>query len=390
MSSASQKSPHETPRSSPVTVRGAQEKDIPTIAALLQELDHPTGESFLRERIDSGRDRPDHLVLVAGADDAVLGMAAAHATSPLFQHPTTARLTALCVAEGHRHNGIGRHLVHEVEKWAEEKDCDLVEVTSHHRRHNAHAFYENLGYSDTHRYFEKDLNGREPQVPACRLAGKRRPAWRRASVDGPDEVRLELGAGPAVHPTAVIEDSRLGSWTEIGAYTRVQESEVGDYSYIADAWSSVIYTTIGRFCSIASHVRINPGNHPMDRVSQHHFTYRRAQYGFGEDNEQDFFDWRRQHRCTIGHDVWIGHGATIMPGVEVGTGAVVGAGSVVTRDVPPYHVVAGVPARKIRRRFPSEVTEALIRTEWWNWDHPTLRERFDDFLDLETFLEKYA
>ena len=371
-------------------MREAENDDVPAIAALLHELDHPTGESFVRQRVGTNGERPDELVLVAERDDEVVGLAAAHVPSTLFEQPVAARLNALCVDENHRGEDIGRRLVRRVERWADKKGCNLVEVTSHHRRRNAHAFYETLGYADTHRHFEKNLNGHEPQAPGGRVAGAPRPVRRHASEDSLDDVRLELGAGPAVHPTAVIEESRLGSWTEIGAYTRVEESEIGDYSYIADAWSSVIYTTIGNFCSIASHMRINPGNHPMDRVSQHHFTYRRTQYGFGEANEEDFFDWRRQHRCTIGHDVWIGHGATVMPGVEISTGAVVGAGTVVTRDVAPYHVVAGVPARKIRRRFPSDLTEALILTEWWNWDHATLRERFDDFLDLETFLEKYA
>ncbi|MFN8562280.1 MAG: hypothetical protein U0703_11820 [Anaerolineae bacterium] len=73
---------------------------------------------------------------------------------------------------------------------------------------------------------------------------------------------------------------------------------------------SIIYADVGKFCSIASHVRINPGNHPMERVTQHHMTYRRRQFGFGEDDHA-FFDWRRAHRCSIGHDVWLGHGAIV-------------------------------------------------------------------------------
>ena len=393
MYSVTRQNPGETSTSPPLKVREADEEDVAAIVSLLDELEHPTEEPVVRERVSQPDKRPSHLILVAERGSEVIGVVSAHVVSALFEHPRAARLSALCVAEKHRGEGIGRRLVRTVERWAEQQNCDIVEVTSHKRRNRAHGFYESLGYADTHVYFEKGLNGPGKSPPGMSNSTRRedgRKEWRKVSEAGLDDVRLELGLGPAVHPTAVIEASQLGSWTEIGAYTRVKESQVGDYSYIADAWSSVIYTTIGKFCSIASHVRINPGNHPMDRVSQHHFTYRRKQYGFDTQNEKGFFDWRRRNRCELGHDVWVGHGATIMPGVSVGTGSVIGAGSVVTRDVAPYQVVAGVPARPIRPRFPEGTSRALMKTEWWNWDHETLQERFDDFLDLDTFLEKYT
>jgi phosphonate metabolism protein (transferase hexapeptide repeat family) len=127
---------------------------------------------------------------------------------------------------------------------------------------------------------------------------------------------------------------------------------------------SVIYAEVGKFCSIASRVRINPGNHPMDRVTQHHLTYRRRQYGFNTVNDEAFFDWRRAARCVIGHDVWIGHGATVMPGVQIGTGAVIGAGAVVTKDVAPYNIVVGVPAKPIKQRFASNTIQRLLAIAW--------------------------
>ena len=88
-------------------------------------------------------------------------------------------------------------------------------------------------------------------------------------------------------------------------------------------------TEIGKFVNIAAAVRINATNHPTWRATLHHFTYRAGDYFEGEENETAFFDWRRQNKVTIGHDVWIGHGATILPGVTVGNGAVIGAGAVV-------------------------------------------------------------
>ena len=196
-----------------------------------------------------------------------------------------------------------------------------------------------------------------------------------------------LTPDPTIHPSSLIRDSTLGEWTDIGPNCSIVESEIGDYTYCAGD-VSIIYATVGRFCSIASHVRINPGNHPMHRVTQHHMTYRRSMFGFGED-DTEFFQWRRDHHVTIGHDVWIGHAAIIMPGVTIGTGAVIGSQAVVTKDVAPYTIVGGVPAKVIRERFPAETAERLTRIAWWDWPREVLEARFDDLLDLDRFLEKY-
>lgn len=194
---------------------------------------------------------------------------------------------------------------------------------------------------------------------------------------------------PVIDPTAVVIDTRLGRWTDVGARTTLTETLLGDYSYVMSDCQA-IYSEIGKFCSIASHSRINPSNHPIWRATSHHFTYRTKFYAFGEDQE-DIFQWRRANRVVLGHDVWIGHGATVLPGVKVGTGAVVGAGAVVTKEVQPYTIVAGVPARMIRRRVSEEVEAALLRIEWWHWSHDQLREALDDFrkLDAASFVEKY-
>jgi hypothetical protein len=197
-----------------------------------------------------------------------------------------------------------------------------------------------------------------------------------------------LGDQPVFHSNVYIHDSHFGAWTEIGANSMVVETTFGDYSYTAGD-NQIIYSDIGKFSNIASHVRINPGNHPMERVTLHHMTYRRKLYGFGED-DRDFFEWRRAHKCSVGHDTWLGHNVIVMPGVSIGTGAVVGSGAVVTKNVPPYMIAVGVPARIIRPRFPEHVAEALLRIAWWDWDHATLGARLDEMNHVESFIEKYG
>lgn len=200
----------------------------------------------------------------------------------------------------------------------------------------------------------------------------------------------KLSEAPLIHPSATVEDCRLGRYTEVAEGCRLSESELGDYSYI-ERGGMVWCASIGKFVNIAAHVRINATNHPMERASLHHFTYRAGDYWGDADADAAFFGWRRENRITIGHDVWIGHGATILPGVTIGDGAVVGAGAVVSRCVPAYTIVAGVPARPLRRRFPEAIAERMQRIAWWNWDHARLRGALEDFRSLSAseFLEKH-
>ena len=205
----------------------------------------------------------------------------------------------------------------------------------------------------------------------------------------PASLKKRLGETPSIHRTASARACTFGAWCEVGARTKLAESSFGDFAYVMND-CDVIYAELGRFCSIAAGVRLNPGNHPLDRVALNHFTYRSSAYGMGDDDAA-FFDWRRRHRVVLGHDVWIGHGAVVLPGVTVGTGAAIGAGSVVTKDVPPFAVAVGVPARVHRLRFPEPVIEALHRIAWWGWPHDRLREAMLDFrhLGAEQFCAKW-
>jgi acetyltransferase-like isoleucine patch superfamily enzyme len=110
-----------------------------------------------------------------------------------------------------------------------------------------------------------------------------------------------------------------------------------------------------------------------------------------EDDDTEVSEWRNQHRVVLGPDVWIGHGAIIMPGVSVGTGAIIGSGSVVTKPVADFTIVAGNPARLIRRRVTEDVEAALKRIAWWDWSQQQLVDAVYDFrhLNADDFALKY-
>jgi carbonic anhydrase/acetyltransferase-like protein (isoleucine patch superfamily) len=140
---------------------------------------------------------------------------------------------------------------------------------------------------------------------------------------------------PYLHDGAVVVGCTLGRYVEIGAGARVTESIFGDYSY-TDRHADIAYSTLGKFVNVAAFVRINPG-------------------------------------------------------VTIGDGAIVGSLSVVTKDVPPYAIVAGKPAQFIKWRHPEAIGARLQALAWWDWDHETLRRALKDFrsLPVEAFLERY-
>ena len=196
---------------------------------------------------------------------------------------------------------------------------------------------------------------------------------------------------PVIHPTARIRDSEIGEYVEIHEFAQVRDSKVGAYSYLQE-YVSLLNTEMGRFCAVAAMSRIGPPDHPYQRISQHRFTYTPEYYWPAQMRDAELFAYRHAGRCRIGNDVWLGHGAIILAGVTIGDGAVVAAGAVAARDVEPYTIVAGIPAKQIKRRFERAITDRLRALEWWNWSHDKLETTIEDFRSLspEAFLEKHG
>lgn len=197
-------------------------------------------------------------------------------------------------------------------------------------------------------------------------------------------------AETVIAPTVKLREAQIGRCCEVLDRTRLEYSTLGDFSYLA-ADCQVADTTIGKFCAIAADVRIGPPNHPMGRTSQHRFTYCPEYYDPAQTRDAAFFAARRAARVTIGHDVWIGHGVTVLAGVTVGDGAVLAAGAVVAKDVAPYTIVGGVPAKPIRERFPRAIAERLQRIAWWDWPIETIMARLADFQsdDVAAFCDRW-
>lgn len=201
----------------------------------------------------------------------------------------------------------------------------------------------------------------------------------------------QLSEAPFLHPGCQISDSQIGRYAEIGEGTRLRNSTFGDYSD-TDRFCDIANATIGKFSNITSMVRIGATDHPLNRASLHHFMYRSPYFWPDEAEDATFLAGRDVRRTVIGHDTWLGHGCMVKPDVTVGHGAVVGAGAVVTRDVAPYTIVAGNPARLLRDRQPPDIAARLIALAWWDWDHARLRQVLQDSrtLKAEAFLAAFG
>lgn len=191
----------------------------------------------------------------------------------------------------------------------------------------------------------------------------------------------------ARYPTLRLEGKCTVAGTTLARYNFICEgvtivqSSLGDCSYIGKD-SLVQYTSIGKYTCIGPSVKIGLGNHPLKEfISIHPLFYSQAGQAAGlVFADKSYFP--EYAPVTIGHDVWIGANVVIPGGVKIGNGAVIASGAVVTKDVPPYAIVGGVPAKLIRYRYPEEIIRQLEEWQWWNKDIEWLRQHYREMQQI--------
>ena len=176
-------------------------------------------------------------------------------------------------------------------------------------------------------------------------------------------INIKMGQSCSIDPGALVLASELADYVHISPYAYVRNSQIGVYSSIGIG-TIVFNSSIGKYCAISWHCVIGAYSHP---------------YNIGVNCEY-IPQWANEDiqlpvdkLVTVGNDVWIGAHAIILPEVTIGHGAILGAGAVVTKDVPPYAVVVGVPARIISYRFSDGLIKEMLEISWWDWDADKVR-----------------
>lgn len=191
-----------------------------------------------------------------------------------------------------------------------------------------------------------------------------------------DNTSVKIWANARVQESELMENISIGNDTIIVKSTIHENCSIGRRNIISSSYigkgtstqgnTTIRYSTIGKFCAIAWNVTIGAPNHDIHRLAMAELDY------IFEDEKHEHLKSFDNLECSIGNDVWIAAGAHVLRGVEISDGAVIGANAVVTKNVPPYAIVAGVPAKVIGYRFSEEQIKQLIDISWWNFSKEKL------------------
>jgi acetyltransferase-like isoleucine patch superfamily enzyme len=184
------------------------------------------------------------------------------------------------------------------------------------------------------------------------------------------------------HKGAVLINSKLSHYNILFQDTQVINSNIGSHTYVQKR-STIYCSNIGKFCSIGSNVSIGPGIHKLDGISTHPSFFLKNTPLIKKYSQEDAFISSKE--TVIGHDVWIGEKAIILDGVSIGNGAVIAAGAIVTKDVAPYAIVGGVPAKVLRMRFSPLEIEEILKSKWWDKDEEWLQKNYKSFNNVLDF-----
>lgn len=170
----------------------------------------------------------------------------------------------------------------------------------------------------------------------------------------------------------------------IDRFCNLHSVKISEYSYVGYS-TSINYCKIGKYCSIGADVKIGLSKHPLTHVSTSPIFYSDKNY-LGV-KLVDGTQFKEVDEVIIGNDVWIGSNAIVMGGIIIGDGAVIGAGSVVTKNVEPYSIVGGVPAKIIKYRFTGEEIKSLLNIKWWDWGLDEIKKNIDKFKNIERIIK---